>query len=102
MSRYDQWLTTDTSQDSLNAYSDWLIGEWEKYAEDQHLPIEACEDDHEAHNIYQAWETLLLAVDTYHSHLAEDGWREAEAAAEGEEDTHGYSRSDLLFGGNWE
>jgi hypothetical protein len=80
---YDAWLTTDRSMEAQEAWADWVVDEWEQFAETQGLPLEACEEGHEIHGIYDGWEKLTLAIVEYRGRLEEEaavreweGWEE--------------------------
>ena len=73
MSRYDSWLTTDHSTEERIKQAEWLIDEWEKFAEAKNLPVSwGGGDEGETHLIYNLWETLWLAIEEHYTIEAED------------------------------
>lgn len=78
-SAYDRWLTTDTAGDEAEAYAEWVVGEWETYAETNRLPYAMADEDDPDHAVYAAWEASLFATQAYHDKLQADAeWAAAE------------------------
>jgi len=69
---YDAWVTREP-----DLGGDALEQAWEAFVDsDSRVEIEACEEDHPDHNIYEAWESLELLLDARSNRLQDEAWAE--------------------------
>jgi CRISPR/Cas system CSM-associated protein Csm2 small subunit len=73
---YDAWLTTDRAAEAQERAWDLMHDAWEAVAEALDLPVDAADDEHPEHALFEAFVTFYTATDAYHMRL------EAEAEAE--------------------
>lgn len=81
---FDRWLTTDRVAEAADALHQILDEAWTKWSAEHGVPLEACEDDHPAHQVYEAWLNLYVELDAYYEAKAEAELDEALAAQEAE------------------
>jgi hypothetical protein len=62
-----------TTPEEQEAYDDYIVQAWEFFANTHQLPLEACEEEHEAYRIYEGWLALYLMTEEYVARLAESG-----------------------------
>lgn len=90
----DAWLTTDRLGDAQQAAADREVDAWEEFCawslglcEFYQVPIHACEEGHEDHHIFVAYEELVKLIrarDQAVQAEEDERWYQAQLAAERE------------------